>query len=74
MEFDAHRKLVRLEAHTLKSIAASFGFHRMSELAKQLESNAMEIPEPEFRSIMPKIDEAFERGKAQFDAAFKTAT
>jgi hypothetical protein len=73
MEFDANRKLVRLEAHTLKSIAASFGFHRMSELAKQLESAAMDLPEPEFRSIMPRIDEAFERGKTQFDEVFKTA-
>jgi HPt (histidine-containing phosphotransfer) domain-containing protein len=73
MELDANRKLVRLEAHTLKSIAASFGFNRMSKLAMQLESAALEIPEPEFRSIIPRMDDAFERGKAQFDEAFSTA-
>jgi hypothetical protein len=73
LELDANRKLIRLEAHTLKSIAASFGFHRMSELAKQLESTAMELPEPDFRSILPKIDDAFERGKTRFNEAFETA-
>jgi hypothetical protein len=73
LEFDANRKQVRLEAHTLKSIAASFGFDRMSKLAMQLEIAAMEIPEPEFRSIVPSIDDAFERGKAQFSATFKHA-
>jgi HPt (histidine-containing phosphotransfer) domain-containing protein len=72
-DLESDRTLIRIEAHTLKSIAATFGFQRLSRLAKRLETNAMEIPEPEFRSVVPTLGEAFERGMAQFEQAIKTA-
>jgi HPt (histidine-containing phosphotransfer) domain-containing protein len=73
MAVDANRKRIEIEAHSLKSTAATFGFRKLSELAARLEQDAVTIPEQAFRAIVPELDDAFEQGKAQFDAAFKPA-
>jgi hypothetical protein len=73
MAFEANRKLIQIEAHSLKSTAATFGFQKLAEIAKRLEHDALVIAEQDFRLIVPKLDEAFEKGKARFDATFKPA-
>jgi signal transduction histidine kinase/DNA-binding response OmpR family regulator len=73
MDLDSDRKLIRIEAHTLKSIAATFGFYRLSGLARRLEADAMEIPKQEFRATIPRLEEAFDRAMTRFDQALKSA-
>jgi signal transduction histidine kinase/DNA-binding response OmpR family regulator len=73
VEIETSRKQVQVDAHSLKSTAATFGFRQLSALAKQLEHSAMAIPEDQFLSIVPQMDAAFERGLARFDATFKPA-
>jgi histidine phosphotransfer protein HptB len=71
MATDTDRKLIEIEAHSLKSTAATFGFRKLSELAARLEQDAMMIPERAYRVIVPELGDAFEQGKARFDAMFK---
>jgi signal transduction histidine kinase/CheY-like chemotaxis protein len=73
MAVEANRKLIQIEAHSLKSTAATFGFQKLSEIARCLEHDALVIAEQDFRLVVPKLDEAFEKGKARFDATFKPA-
>jgi CheY-like chemotaxis protein len=73
VELETSRKRVQVEAHSLKSTAATFGLQRLAALAKQLEHQAMAIPEPEFLSVVPQLDQAFEEGLVQFEEAFRPA-
>jgi signal transduction histidine kinase/DNA-binding response OmpR family regulator len=73
MTIDANRKLLQIEAHSLKSTAATFGFRQLSELARRLEHDALVIPAEDFRLIVPKLAEAFEKAKARFDQTFQPA-
>jgi hypothetical protein len=70
---EASRKQIRLEAHSLKSTAATFGFHRLAELAKLVEREADVVPEAEFRSIVSRMREAFDAGMSLFRDAFQAA-
>jgi DNA-binding response OmpR family regulator len=73
MAVDPDRKRVQAGAHSLKSTAATFGFRKLWKLARQLEQDAPVMPGPEFRSIVPRFDEAFAQGRARFDEIFKPA-
>jgi hypothetical protein len=70
---ETSRKQVRLEAHSLKSTAATFGFHRLADLAKLVEREADDVLETEFRSIVSRMREAFDAGMSLFRDAFQAA-
>jgi signal transduction histidine kinase/DNA-binding response OmpR family regulator len=73
LTLEASRKHVQIEAHSLKGTAATFGFQKLSEMARRLEQDAPVISEQDFRSLLPTLGEAFEAAKARFDDTFKPA-
>lgn len=58
---DGERDVVGREAHTLKGTAATFGFLRMSEMAKQLERSAATIDPDAMASTIVMLEETFEQ-------------
>jgi len=73
LALDTDRNRLRVEAHSLKSTAATFGLRKLSELARQLEREAPVIQQPDFQSIVDRLDEAFETGKVHFEETFRPA-
>lgn len=73
IELAANRKLVQIEAHSLKSTAALFGFTQLAALAARLENAALTIEDPSFQAIVPDLESAFASGVLQFDEAFRQA-
>lgn len=71
LELDASRKLIQIDAHSLKSTAATFGFTQLATLAAGLETTAPTIREPDFRAIVRDLGSAFATGLVQFDRAFR---
>jgi Hpt domain len=65
-EIDENRTAVQLEAHSLKSTAAMFGFQRLAALARDLEQRAQTVTGPEFRVLVPQMQWAFDLGMTQF--------
>jgi len=70
---EADRAGVRVNAHSLKSTAAQFGFCELSRLAEQLEHGSGEISEREFDLVVAGLRRAFEAGKACFDETYRSA-
>jgi len=68
-----NRKHVKLQAHSLKSTAATFGFQRLAGLAKQIEAEAPYISEADFKSVVHQMDDAFRTGMTLFREAFEAA-
>jgi signal transduction histidine kinase/DNA-binding NarL/FixJ family response regulator/HPt (histidine-containing phosphotransfer) domain-containing protein len=68
---EANRKLVQIEAHTLRSTAAMLGFVQLATLATRLEEAALTIPDRDFRAIVVDLESSFTTGVAQFDEAFR---
>ena len=64
--------VVKVDAHSLKSTSATFGFDRMSELATRLEREAEQLEAADARAILAALRRAFDDGVAQF-AALKQA-
>jgi HPt (histidine-containing phosphotransfer) domain-containing protein len=54
------RPLIKREAHSLKSSAATFGFHQLSRLAMELESGADTISLATLRASVASLQQAFE--------------
>ncbi|MDR3466943.1 MAG: ATP-binding protein [Xanthobacteraceae bacterium] len=70
---DADRPGVRVNAHSLKSTAAQFGFSELARLALQLETSSGDIGEQDFDLMVAGLRTAFEAGKARFDATYRSA-
>jgi CheY-like chemotaxis protein/HPt (histidine-containing phosphotransfer) domain-containing protein len=70
---DANRKIVEVEAHSIKSTAATFGFVQLSELARQLEKTAPGIEAADFDAMVAALRLAFVAGRTKFDAAYASA-
>ena len=62
---DDNRDMVARNAHTIKGTAATFGFNRLSNLAKWLEHNAVHISADEFATTIHQLDAAFAQGQVQ---------
>ncbi|NJO24068.1 MAG: hypothetical protein HC868_15550, partial [Sphingomonadales bacterium] len=58
------RTVLSREAHTIKGTAGTFGFHRLSELAKWLERNADKVTAEEFAGVAKRLEAAFDQAKA----------
>jgi HPt (histidine-containing phosphotransfer) domain-containing protein len=54
------RPLVRLEAHSIKSSAAMFGFAELARLARELEPDAAALPPAQLRQRVDELRRAFE--------------
>jgi histidine phosphotransfer protein HptB len=59
MSLGAQSGKIGREAHSLKSAAASFGYLRLSALARRLESGAARLTEPEYLDLLTAMDAAF---------------
>jgi signal transduction histidine kinase/DNA-binding response OmpR family regulator len=69
----ANRKGVQVEAHSLKSTAATFGFRELSRIAKDLEQRAPGIAPDDFSAMVAGLRAAFAAGRTRFDAAHRPA-
>lgn len=63
------REAIKRCAHSLKGEAATYGFIRLSKLARELENAAMTISEDEYRLGVDAIEAAFEETCAEARAA-----
>jgi CheY-like chemotaxis protein/HPt (histidine-containing phosphotransfer) domain-containing protein len=69
----ADRNVVKLDAHSLKSTSATFGFDRMSQLAVRLESEAERLEAAEYHDLLADLRRAFDGGQVQFEALKQAA-
>jgi CheY-like chemotaxis protein/HPt (histidine-containing phosphotransfer) domain-containing protein len=65
LAIDSDRRKIGREAHSLKSAAATFGYHRLSVLAMRLEKSAVRMTESEYRELLDEIDAAYAQARAQ---------
>lgn len=56
----AERPVVKLEAHSIKSSAGTFGFARLSQLARELEAGAATLPFETMRESIRELRQTFE--------------
>ena len=56
----ADRATTRREAHAIKSSAATFGFNRLSRLARELEPNAETMTAAKLQQTIHELQQAFE--------------
>jgi histidine phosphotransfer protein HptB len=61
LSLDADKERAMIEAHSLKSAAAIFGFEQLSEIARHLEREWLNVGENEYHAILNQLDAAFER-------------
>jgi HPt (histidine-containing phosphotransfer) domain-containing protein len=54
------RAMIKLEAHSIKSSAATFGFNELSGLAKQLEFSSATLPPEGLRKSVGGLRNAFD--------------
>ena len=54
------RPVVRLEAHSIKSSAGTFGFAQLSQLARELEAGAPTLPLETLREAIRELRQTFE--------------
>jgi hypothetical protein len=59
LSIDTDRSRIEREAHSLKSAAGTFGLQRLAELARELESNAHRLGQPEYSDVVDNIAAAF---------------
>lgn len=57
------RSVIKREAHSIKSSAATFGFGALSQLALQLEAGAEALPQAELRRSIHGLRYAFEAAR-----------
>jgi signal transduction histidine kinase/DNA-binding NarL/FixJ family response regulator/HPt (histidine-containing phosphotransfer) domain-containing protein len=67
------QSVVQVDAHSLKSTSATFGFERMSMLAKHLESEAERMDTAEYAALLAGLRRAFDGGVIQFESLRKAA-
>jgi HPt (histidine-containing phosphotransfer) domain-containing protein len=57
---DQTRAIIKREAHSMKSSAATFGFRLLSQTARQLEASAEAMPQDALRGSIGELRQAFE--------------
>jgi HPt (histidine-containing phosphotransfer) domain-containing protein len=65
LSIEADRKTISREAHSLKSAAGTFGYRRVSRLAKHVEKNAERLTANEYRELIDRLDAAYAEARAQ---------
>jgi signal transduction histidine kinase/DNA-binding NarL/FixJ family response regulator/HPt (histidine-containing phosphotransfer) domain-containing protein len=66
-------RVAKVDAHSLKSTSATFGFDRMSAIAARLEREAEQLEAVDTRAILADLRRAFDDGVAQFEALREAA-
>jgi HPt (histidine-containing phosphotransfer) domain-containing protein len=61
LSFDAEKETAMIEAHSLKSAAAIFGLQQLSEIARHLEREWLNVDQNEYHAILDQLEAAFER-------------
>jgi HPt (histidine-containing phosphotransfer) domain-containing protein len=64
---DQPRAVIKREAHSMKSSAATFGFRVLSQTARQLEAGAEALPQSELQASIGELRQAFEETRAFAD-------
>ncbi len=64
---DQARAVIKRDAHSMKSSAATFGFVVLSQTARQLEAGAEEMPQPALQGSISELRQAFEATRAFAD-------
>jgi HPt (histidine-containing phosphotransfer) domain-containing protein len=64
---DQARSVIKREAHSMKSSAATFGFRMLSQLARQLEAGAEAMSQAALQGSIHELREAFEATRAFAD-------
>jgi hypothetical protein len=65
LSIEADRKTISREAHSLKSAAGTFGYRRLSRLAKHIEKNAEHLTASEYGEFVDRLDAAYAEARAQ---------
>ena len=69
----ADRTRIEREAHSLKSAAGTFGFKRLSALARKLELGAGKMSDAEFHAELDLIEQAFDAARTRMPVQFTAA-
>jgi signal transduction histidine kinase/DNA-binding NarL/FixJ family response regulator/HPt (histidine-containing phosphotransfer) domain-containing protein len=69
----AGQAAVKVDAHSLKSTAATFGFDRTAKLAGRLESEAEGMNAAEYDAVLAELQLTFEGGVIRFESSKKAA-
>lgn len=64
---DQARTVIKREAHSMKSSAATFGFRVLSQTARQLEAGAEALPLAALQTSISELRRAFEETRAFAD-------
>jgi histidine phosphotransfer protein HptB len=64
---DQARAVIKREAHSMKSSAATFGFKVLSQTARQLEAGAEAMPQTALQASISELRQAFEATRAFAD-------
>ena len=67
------RPIVKLEAHSIKSSAGTFGFARLSQLARELEAGAATLSLEKIRESIHELRQTFEATREFAQAKLRTA-
>jgi DNA-binding response OmpR family regulator len=65
LSIESDRKTIRREAHSLKSAAGTFGYRRLSRLAKHIEKNVEHLTASEYHELVDGLDAAYTEARAQ---------
>ena len=64
LSLDADRARIGREAHSLKSAAATFGYRRLANLARQIETSAEQLSRQRYLELLDEVDRAYAAGRA----------
>jgi HPt (histidine-containing phosphotransfer) domain-containing protein len=65
---DQPRAIIKREAHSMKSSAATFGFRALSQTARQLEVSAEDMTQAALQALIGELRRTFEATRAFADA------
>lgn len=65
LDLGQHRARIGRESHSLKSVAKTFGYLRLAELALRLERTADALGESEFSDLLERMDAAYAAAREQ---------
>jgi signal transduction histidine kinase/DNA-binding response OmpR family regulator len=65
LSIEADRGKIRREAHSLKSAAGTFGYRRLSNLAKHIEKNVERLTASEYRDLIVGLDAAYAEARTR---------
>jgi signal transduction histidine kinase/DNA-binding response OmpR family regulator len=64
LSLDADRARIGREAHSLKSAAATFGYRRLANLARQIETSAEQLSRQRYLELLDEVDRAYAASRA----------